>query len=154
MGYPRVGPHRWRVSVTAKRRLKLSTTDGRPPALHPPSRSSTLISQTCHRLANYPSSRRPPRTFGTAARPPRRFAGSLLRLRSSREGRGGRGRCPRTRPGRDRVFTGHRLGTTVSGTFLTPRTIILHLYPTHRRCTSMATNPRSQAIPSPPPRRI
>jgi len=154
MGYLRVGRHRSRVSVTAKRRSRLSTTDGPPPGLHPPSHSSTLISQTCHQPVNYPSSPRPPRTLGTAARHHHLYAGNLLRLRFSQEGRDGRGRCPRIPPGRGRAFTSHRMGTIVSVIFHTRRKIILRLYPPLRRYTSMVTNPRSPAIPSPLPRRI
>ena len=154
MGYLRAGRHRWRVSATAKRRSRLSATDGPPRGLHPPSRSNTLISQTCHQPVNSPSSPRPHRTLGTAARHHHLYAGNLLRLRFSQEGRDGRGRCPRIPPGRGRAFTSHRPETIVSGTFLTRRKIILHLYPPLRRYTSMGINPRSPAIPSLLPRQI
>jgi len=153
-GYHRVGRHHWRVLVTAKRRSKLSTTDEPPRGHRPPSRSSTLISQTCHQPVNYPSSRRPPRMLGTAGHHRHLCAGNLLRLRCSQEGRDGRGRSPRIPPGRGRAFTSRLLGTIVSGTFHTRRTIILHLYPPLRRYTSMVTNQRSPVIPLPLPRRI
>ena len=154
MGYHRAGRHHWRVSVTAKRRSKLSTTDEPPRELHPPSRSSTQISQTCHQPVSYPSSRRPLRMLETAGHHHHLYAGNHLRLQFSQEGRDGRGKCPRIPPGPGRAFTSRRLGTIVSGTFHTRRTIILHLYPPLRRYTSMVTNQRSPVIPLPLPQRI
>ena len=133
-----------------KRKLKPSTTDVPPPGLHPPSPSSTPISRTCHRPVSCPLVQRRPKMPRTAQHLLHRYVGNLLKRRFSQEERDGRGRCLPIRPGRGRAFTSHQPITTALETFRTLRTIILHLYPATRQCTSTATrtNPRSPSIPS------